>query len=62
MGAKLAKGFDLAKQEGGIKAQMRLAMKLGFSSDKAPGEQDSPDKIQKMENALKEIIGKAVKL
>ncbi len=62
MGAKMVKGFDAAQKEGGIKAAMRLAMKVGFSNDKAAGAQDSPENIQKMEAALKEILGKAVKL
>lgn len=62
MGAKMVNGFDMAQKEGGIKAAMRLAMKVGFSNDKASSVQDSPENIQKMETALKEILGKAVKL
>jgi hypothetical protein len=62
MGAKMVSGFDMAQKEGGIKAAMRLAMKVGFSNDKASGVQDSPENVQKMEAALKEILGKAVKL
>ncbi|MBU2550607.1 MAG: hypothetical protein KKB20_19520 [Proteobacteria bacterium] len=45
-----------------MKAQMRLAMKTGLSSDKASGTPDSPELIQKFEAALKEILGKSVNL
>ena len=62
MGAKLLNGFEIAKKEGGVKAQMRLAMKSGMSSAKAGDEPDSPDNIQKLEAALNEVVGKAVKL
>ena len=62
MGAKMVSGFEFARKEGGIKAAMRLAMKVGLSSDKAAETQDSPENIQKMETALKDILGKAVKL
>ena len=62
MGAKLQKAFDLAKEAGGLQAQMRLAMKSGMSSDKASGEADSPENIQKMEAALKDVTGKDIKL
>ncbi len=62
MGAKLLKAFDIAKDEGGVQVQMRLAMKSGMSSTKAGGEPDSPENIQKMEAALKEVTGKTVTL
>ncbi len=62
MGAKLLKAFDLVKDEGGVQLQMRLAMKAGLSSAKAGGEPDSPENIQKMEAALKEVTGKDLKL
>lgn len=62
MGAKLAKAFGIAKEAGGMQATMRLAMKSGMSSDKAAAAPDSPENIQKMEAALKEVTGKAVKL
>ena len=62
MGAKLLKAFDSAKQEGGLQAQMRLAMKSGMSSQKAAEEPDSPENLQKMEAALKEVLGKDIKL
>ncbi|MBU0990960.1 MAG: hypothetical protein KJ737_00585 [Proteobacteria bacterium] len=62
MGAKLQKAFELVKEAGGLKAQMRLAMKSGISSEKADSEPDSPEKISKMEVALKELTGNDVKL
>jgi hypothetical protein len=62
MGNRLVKAFDIAKEAGGMKATMRLAMKGGMSSDKAAAAPDSPENIQKFEAALKEITGKAVKL
>ena len=62
MGEKLARAFKIAKDEGGMQAQMRLAMKSGMSSAKALDEPDSPENVQKMESALKEVIGKSVTL
>jgi len=62
MGNRLVKAFNIAKEAGGMKATMRLAMKGGMSSDKAAAAPDSPENIQKFEAALKEITGKAVKL
>ena len=62
MGAKLQKAFQIAKDADGLQAEMRLAMKSGMSSQKAAGAPDSPENIQKMETALKEVIGKDVKL
>jgi hypothetical protein len=62
MGARLQKAFDIAKNAGGMQAQMRLAMKSGMTADKAGAADDSPANIQKMEAALKEITGQAAKL
>lgn len=62
MGAKLKKAFAIAKESGGTQAQMRLAMKSGMTDQKAGAAEDSPANIQKMEAALKDVIGKAVKL
>ena len=62
MGAKLIRGFELAQEEGGVKAQMRLAIRVGFSSDKAGERPDSPELVQKMEAALEELVGKPMKL
>jgi hypothetical protein len=62
MGVKLKKGFEIVMKEGGLQAQMRLAMKSGMSSEKAGTLPDSPDNISKMEAALKTVLGKDVKL
>ncbi|MCB2185155.1 MAG: hypothetical protein KQJ78_01975 [Deltaproteobacteria bacterium] len=45
-----------------MQATMRLAMKGGMSEDKAAAAADSPDAITKMEAALKQVIGKDIKL
>jgi len=62
MGAKLQKAFEMAKEAGGLPAQMRLAMKSGMSSDKALTLPDNPENIKKMEAAFKEVLGKDIRL
>ena len=63
MGTKLSKAFDIVVNEGGgLQEKMRLAMKSGMSQKKAGSESDSPENIQKMEAALKEVLGKSIKL
>ncbi len=62
MGVKLKKAFDIAKDNGGIQSQMRLAMKTGITSDKAEKAPDSAEVLKKAEEALKDITGKNVKL
>ena len=58
MGQKLVKIYDLLAQEGGTKAQMRLAMKTGIPANKAESEPDSDDNVEKFKAAFKEITGK----
>lgn len=58
MGAKLVKFFELIKAEGGMMAQMRLAMKTQVSSETASSTPDSPDKIAVFKAAFKDITGK----
>ncbi len=58
MGKTLVAFFDAIKKEGGLPAQMRLAMKAGMSSDKAATAPDSPDAIAKFRAAYREITGK----
>jgi len=58
MAAKLVKYFELAKAEGGLAIQMRLAMATGISSLKADSEPDSPENMAKFKSAYKEITGK----
>jgi hypothetical protein len=62
MGLKLQKAFRMAIEADGLKAEMRLAMKYGKTSQKASGEPDSPENIKKMEAALRDVIGKEVRL
>jgi hypothetical protein len=62
MGQKLAKAYQLAKENGGLAAQMRLAMKGGMAEDKAVTAPDSPELVKKFEAALSEILGKPVSL
>jgi hypothetical protein len=58
MGQKLTKFYELAKADGGVTMQMRLAMKTGLASPKAAEASDSPENIQKFRAAYKEITGK----
>lgn len=58
MGKKLEQYYELVKAEGGLQAQMRLAMKTGISGPKAVTEPDSPENIAKFKAVFKEIIGK----
>lgn len=62
MGDKLVKAFDMAKSEGGIQAELRLAMKSGMSRKKAEAETDAPELVSKLEAALEELLGKPLKL
>ncbi len=55
MGAALVKFFEDAKAAGGLKAQMRLAMKTGMPSTKAGAEPDAPDTVKKFEAAWAEV-------
>ena len=52
---QLAQYYEEAKKIGGLKAQMRLAMISGLSSEKAKNADDSPDNISKVQGALKEV-------
>jgi hypothetical protein len=56
MAARLMKYYEYAKQKGGMQAQMRLAMKTGIPSTKAPGEPDSQELLEKFHSALREIL------
>lgn len=58
MGAKLLKIYDMAKAEGGLAMQMRLAMKTTMSSAKAGEAPDSPENIKNFCDAFKKITGK----
>lgn len=56
MGAKLAKAFELPSvTAGGLALKMRLAIKSGFSAEKAKAVLDSDENVEKMNKALQEI-------
>lgn len=56
MGQQLLKKFEQAKEFGGLKAQMRLAILTKIPSQKAANEPDSPENLAKFEAAMNEII------
>ncbi len=56
MGDKISKYYDFAMQKGGLTLQMRLAMKTGVTSQDAKSSPDTPDKVQKFQSALKELL------
>lgn len=58
MASKLLKFYDLIKQEGGLQAQMRLAVITSLPSTKAADAPDSPENLAKFKAAYKEITGK----
>jgi hypothetical protein len=55
MGSTLVSYYDKAKQKGGIKAQMRLAVLTKLPTNRAKDAPDSPENIQLFENAMKEL-------
>lgn len=55
MGAKLSQFFTDAKQLGGLKAMMRLAVLTGTPSPKAQTLPDSPENLKKFNDAMNEI-------
>ncbi|MCP4547867.1 MAG: hypothetical protein GY835_15500 [bacterium] len=55
MGAQLVSYYVQAKEAGGLKGKMRMAMITNIPSTKAENEPDSPENIQKFEDALTQI-------
>jgi hypothetical protein len=55
MAGKLVSYYDKAKEIGGLKAQMRLAVLTGLPSTKASEAPDSPENIAKFDSAMAEI-------
>ena len=55
MGKQLTDYYEKAKQMGGLKAQMRLAILTNIPSSKAQLEADSPDNLKKFETAIAEL-------
>ncbi|GEM_PF-1831469 len=62
MGKKLIQAFEIAKQEKGIQAQFRLAIRCGMSLVKAEEVPDDETYVANMKLALEQIIGKKVEL
>jgi len=58
MGKKMLDIYEAIKQEGGIRAQMRLAMLTGLASPQAAKADDSPEMLKKFAAAYKEITSK----
>jgi hypothetical protein len=56
MGERLLKEYEKAKELGGLKAQMRLAVLTRMSGPKAEKEPDSSENIAKFEAAMKELV------
>ena len=55
MGAKLVEYYDKAKELGGLKSKMRMAMITKMAAPKAQEVEDSAENIDKFEQALKEL-------
>ncbi len=55
MGIRLKKGFELAKQQGGLTLTMRLAMLTKMSGQTVDGMPDSPENIKTMTDALRSL-------
>ncbi len=55
MGQKLLEMYKKAEQMGKLKAKMRLAMLTNVPSAKAATEPDSPENIQKFNQAILEL-------
>lgn len=55
MGAQLLEYYEKVAQEFGNQGRMKLALLTMVTSMSASGEKDSPENIQKFENALAQI-------
>lgn len=62
MAEKLLHAFEIAKNELGVHAQFKLALRTGLSMVTAAETEDNEDNIRLMEEALKDILGKEVQL
>ncbi|MEY3219377.1 MAG: hypothetical protein RIT27_734 [Pseudomonadota bacterium] len=56
MGTQLIREYDKAKQLGGLKAQMRLAILTKISGPKAATLPDSVENIRRFEMAMQELF------
>jgi hypothetical protein len=55
VGQQLTAFYDEAKKIGGLKAQMRLAMKTGMAGPQAAAAPDTPDTVSKFRDAMNDI-------
>ncbi|MFA6584225.1 MAG: hypothetical protein WCS77_08010 [Elusimicrobiaceae bacterium] len=55
MGIRLKKGFELARQQGGLTLSMRLAMLTKMSGLTVDSMPDSPENIKTMTDALRSL-------
>jgi hypothetical protein len=55
MGDRLLKEYEKAKNLGGMKAEMRLAILTKLSAPKASQVEDTPENIAKFESAMREL-------
>lgn len=58
MGAKLTNIYTVIKQDGGMRAQMRLAMMMGLPSQMAANVPDTPELLEKFRRAYRDITAK----
>jgi hypothetical protein len=58
MGQKLLQLYDFVGKQGGLPAQMRVAMKTLLPSNKAAAAADTPEMIAKFRAAIREVTGK----
>jgi hypothetical protein len=61
MGKQLMKLYDLAKEEGGIQTQMRLALRSGVPPARAAEIEDTQELIERFKKLISEILGKNAK-
>ena len=57
MGKKLLKYYDVAKEQGGLVALMRLSIKSGIPKTKAIEMEDTPEVEERIRSILAEVLG-----
>jgi hypothetical protein len=58
MGVKLTSIYTFIKQDGGMRAQMRLAMMMGLPSQMAANIPDTPELLERFRRAYRDITAK----
>jgi hypothetical protein len=61
VGQKISDVFESVVKEGGLAMRMRLSLIVGLPSAKAMETPDSPEMLQKLADAYKEVTGKVYK-